>query len=80
MRLPPDGEEANRIASRARTGQAEIESIESQTQRMPPPPLYDLTELRRSGHRQGAAPLIGPGPGAGRRGLGVGARGGADGL
>jgi len=51
MRLPPDGEEANRIAARARTGQAEIESIESQTQRMPPPPLYDLTELQRHANR-----------------------------
>ncbi len=47
MRLPADGEEARRIAERARTGEAEIESIESRTQRMPPPPLYDLTELQR---------------------------------
>jgi len=51
MRLPADGEEANRIAARARTGQAEIESIESQTQRMPPPLLYDLTELQRHANR-----------------------------
>ena len=51
MRLPPDGEEAKRIAARARTGQAAIESVEAQTQRMPPPPLYDLTELQRHANR-----------------------------
>ena len=51
MRLPPDGEEAKRIAARARTGQAAIESIEAQTQRMPPPALYDLTELQRHANR-----------------------------
>src|SRR5579863_7881152 len=41
-RLPPDGEEAGRIAARARTGQAAIESVDAQTQRMPPPLFYDL--------------------------------------
>src|SRR5215467_4404501 len=51
MRLPPDGEEANPIAARARTGQATIESIEAQTQRMAPPLLYDLTELQRHANR-----------------------------
>jgi len=51
MRLPPDGDEANRIAARARTGQAAIESIEAQTQRMAPPALYDLTELQRHANR-----------------------------
>src|ERR1035438_4584506 len=51
MRLPADGEEARRIAARARTGQAAIESVEAQTQRMPPPPLYDLTELQRHANR-----------------------------
>src|SRR5450432_2497399 len=51
MRLPPDGEEANRITARARTGQAAIESVEAQTQRMPPPALYDLTELQRHANR-----------------------------
>ena len=40
MRLPADGEEAARIAERARTGSAAIESVEAQTQRMPPPGLY----------------------------------------
>ena len=51
MRLPADGEEAARIVARARTGQAAIESIEAQTQRMPPPALYDLTELQRHANR-----------------------------
>src|SRR5215472_17254819 len=51
MRLPPDGDEAKRIAVRARTGQATIESIEAQTQRMAPPQLYDLTELQRHANR-----------------------------
>src|SRR5580658_1614228 len=51
MRLPSDGELAGQIARRARTGQAAIESIEAQTQRMPPPALYDLTELQRHANR-----------------------------
>lgn len=51
MRLPADGEEARAIAERARTGQAAIESIEPKTQRMPPPLLYDLTELQRHANR-----------------------------
>ena len=51
MRLPIDGEEANRIVNRARTGNASIESIRSETQRMAPPPLYDLTELQRHANR-----------------------------
>src|SRR5665811_297140 len=51
MRLPADREEANRIVERARTGQAAIESIVAQTQRMPPPALYDLTELQRHANR-----------------------------
>jgi hypothetical protein len=51
MRLPADGEEAGQIAERARTGQAAIESIEAKTQRMPPPLLYDLTELQRHANR-----------------------------
>nr|MBA3915839.1 DNA topoisomerase 3 [Terriglobales bacterium] len=51
MRLPPDSEEANRIVERARTGQAVIESIAGHIQRMPPPALYDLTELQRHANR-----------------------------
>jgi DNA topoisomerase III/RecQ family ATP-dependent DNA helicase len=51
MRLPADGEEANRIVARARTGEARIESIKAETQRMAPPLLYDLTELQRHANR-----------------------------
>src|ERR1039458_1387178 len=51
MRLPGDGEEAERIVERARSGAAAIESIESEIQRMAPPPLYDLTELQRHANR-----------------------------
>jgi DNA topoisomerase-3 len=50
-RLPADGELAAQIAKRARTGQAAIESVDAQTQRMPPPALYDLTELQRHANR-----------------------------
>src|SRR5712692_7411881 len=51
MRLPLDGEEASRVVERARTGKASIESIESETQRIAPPALYDLTELQRHANR-----------------------------
>ena len=47
----PMAKRRSRIAARARTGQAAIESIEAQTQRMPPPLLYDLTELQRHANR-----------------------------
>ena len=50
-RLPPDGEEAGRIVERAKTGSAAIESVKAETQRMGPPPLYDLTELQRHANR-----------------------------
>ncbi|HZT31940.1 MAG TPA: DNA topoisomerase 3 [Bryobacteraceae bacterium] len=50
-RLPADGEEAGRIVARARMGEARIESIASETQRMAPPLLYDLTELQRHANR-----------------------------
>jgi DNA topoisomerase-3 len=50
-RLPADGEETKGIVERARTGQAWIESLEQATQRMAPPPLYDLTELQRHANR-----------------------------
>ena len=36
---------------RARTGSAAVESIKAETQRMGPPPLYDLTELQRHANR-----------------------------
>ncbi len=50
-RLPADGEEAGRIVERARTGQARIESVQAETQRLAPPLLYDLTELQRHANR-----------------------------
>ena len=51
MRLPADGQEANRIVERARTGKASIESIKAETQRLAPPLLHDLTELQRHANR-----------------------------
>jgi DNA topoisomerase III len=50
-RLPADGEEANQIVLRGRTGEAAIESLSSETKRMQPPLLYDLTELQRHANR-----------------------------
>ncbi len=50
-RLPADGQEADQIIARARTGQAAIESLRSETVRMQPPLLYDLTELQRHANR-----------------------------
>ena len=50
-RLPANGQEANNIILRARAGEAVIESISSETQRMQPPQLYDLTELQRHANR-----------------------------
>ena len=49
--MPADGQEANQIIARARTGQAAIESLSSETVRMLPPLLYDLTELQRHANR-----------------------------
>ena len=51
MRLPSSGEEAAAIVARVPGGAARIERIEAQTKRMPPPPLYDLTELQRHANR-----------------------------
>lgn len=50
-RLPASGEAARAIVERARSGQARIESVTSQSKRLPPPLLYDLTELQRHTHR-----------------------------
>ena len=51
MRLAADGLEAAQIVERARAGQAAIESVKGETQRMAPPLLYDLTELQRHANR-----------------------------
>ena len=45
------GVEAAQIVERAKTGRAAIESVKAETQRMPPPLLYDLTELQRHANR-----------------------------
>ena len=50
-RLTPDGEEAKQIIARALQGNAAIESLQAETQRMSPPFLYDLTELQRHANR-----------------------------
>jgi len=50
-RLPKDGAEAKAIVERVRTGRAEVESVEAETRRLPPPLLYDLTELQRHANR-----------------------------
>jgi DNA topoisomerase III len=50
-RLPADGEEAAAIVDRVRGGQAAVESVRSETRRLPPPLLYDLTELQRHANR-----------------------------
>ena len=50
-RLPADGIEAKSIIERAKSGKARIESIDPETQRTLPPPLYDLTELQRHANR-----------------------------
>jgi DNA topoisomerase-3 len=50
-RLPKDGKEAGAIVERAKRGLARIESVDRQSRRLPPPPLYDLTELQRHANR-----------------------------
>ncbi|MGZ3478691.1 MAG: DNA topoisomerase, partial [Polyangiales bacterium] len=50
-RLPADGAEAERIVERVAGGRARVESVEAQTRTLPPPLLYDLTELQRHANR-----------------------------
>ncbi len=50
-RLPADGAEAKRIVERARVGRAEVLSAKAETRRVPPPLLYDLTDLQRHANR-----------------------------
>jgi DNA topoisomerase-3 len=50
-RLPPGGEEAAAVVARALAGEARIASLDRQVKRMPPPLLYDLTELQRHANR-----------------------------
>ena len=48
---PPTAKRRTGSSSARAPAQAAIESIEAQTQRMAPPPLYDLTELQRHANR-----------------------------
>ncbi len=50
-RLPADGQEAEQIMARARSGHAAIETLGSETVRTQPPLLYDLTDLQRHANR-----------------------------
>jgi len=50
-RLPIDSEEPKRIVDRAKAGVAEVESSRAETRRVPPPLLYDLTDLQRHANR-----------------------------
>ncbi|RPI80693.1 MAG: RecQ family ATP-dependent DNA helicase, partial [Planctomycetaceae bacterium] len=51
-RLPPDGQLAQTIVDRVkRAGTGVIESITQEQRKMPPPLLYDLTELQRHANR-----------------------------
>ncbi|MEW5850158.1 MAG: DNA topoisomerase 3 [Myxococcota bacterium] len=51
-RLPADGVEAGRVVERVqRAGRGVIEQLKEETKRMPPPLLYDLTELQRHANR-----------------------------
>ncbi len=51
QRLPATGERAREIVERALAGRARIASVASQTKKLPPPLLYDLTELQRHANR-----------------------------
>jgi len=50
-RLPKDGERAKAIVERVKGGAAQVQSKTSETRRMPPPLLYDLTEMQRHANR-----------------------------
>ena len=50
-RLPRDGAKANEVVARVKMGRAAVASVESKTRRVPPPLLFDLTELQRHANR-----------------------------
>ena len=50
-RLPASGEEAAQIVARVEGGEARIEAVERESHTLPPPRLYDLTELQRHANR-----------------------------
>jgi DNA topoisomerase-3 len=50
-RLPADGVQADRIVERALNGCAAVKSLNASERKLPPPLLYDLTELQRHANR-----------------------------
>ncbi len=50
-RLPASGEEAKAIIARAKVGVAKVADVTSKQKKLPPPLLYDLTELQRHANR-----------------------------
>nr|MCU0696333.1 DNA topoisomerase 3 [Myxococcaceae bacterium] len=50
-RLPKSGEEAAAIVARAKSGVATVGDVTSKQKKLPPPQLYDLTELQRHANR-----------------------------
>lgn len=50
-RLPKDGAAAAAVVARVKAGAAAVASVESKTRRVPPPFLFDLTELQRHANR-----------------------------
>ena len=50
-RLPKDGAAAAAVVARVKAGGAAVASVESKTRRIPPPLLFDLTELQRHANR-----------------------------
>jgi DNA topoisomerase-3 len=50
-RLPAEGELATQIVERALRGEARVKSVEGRQRKLPPPLLYDLTELQRHANR-----------------------------
>jgi DNA topoisomerase-3 len=50
-RLAPDGDEAARIVARVNEGVARVQTVERESHTLPPPRLYDLTELQRHANR-----------------------------
>ncbi len=51
QRLPASGQQAEQAVARALVGQAQVERVTSRSKRLPPPLLYDLTELQRHMNR-----------------------------
>ncbi|MBL8938150.1 MAG: DNA topoisomerase 3 [Archangium sp.] len=50
-RLAKSGEEAAAIVARAKSGVATVSDVTSKQKKLPPPQLYDLTELQRHANR-----------------------------